>query len=141
MNPKHALFVLVPLLFPLASTAQDKCTDMGRAEQVRIEKEFSAQRPARGDKDAEQAWSKHLHAALAAAAKRVEDCTRANKPAVPAAVAARIEECLAGVRRRGDELERRYRGRTLTLQEQTIRRGEEERLQDEYMSCTKRTTR
>lgn len=141
MKPKHAILLVVALLLPLSSIAQDKCTTQGKAEQLRIEREFSAQRPARGDKDAELTWSKNLNAALAAAARRAEDCTRASRPAVQPAAAAKVEDCLAGVRRRGDELQQRYRGRTPTLQEQTTQRGEEQRLQDEYMACTRNTHR
>ncbi len=141
MKLKHTVFPLALLLLAQAGTAQDKCTAQGQAEQLRIEREFSGQRPVRGDKEAELTWSKNLHAALAAAAKRAEDCTRANKPPASPAAAAKIDECLAGVRRRTDELERRYRGRTLTFQEQTTQRGEHERLQDEYMACTSNTKR
>ena len=141
MKHKGAISLLLATLLPLISAAQDKCTAQGQAEQLRIEREFAAQRPARGDKAAEQIWSKNLHAALAAAAKQVEDCTRANTPKASPAATAKVDECLAGVRRRGDELQQRYKGRTLTFQEQTALRGEEQRLQDEYMSCTRTKSR
>jgi hypothetical protein len=141
MKPQYPISILLAVLLPLVSAAQDKCTTQGQAEQLRIEREFMAQRPAKGDKTAEQAWSKNLHAALAAAAKQVEDCTRANTPKPSPAARAKVDECLAGVRRRGDELQQRYKGRTLTFQEQTTLRGEEQRLQDEYMSCTRTSPR
>lgn len=137
MKPTSAVFLLLAALLSLASTAQDKCTAQGQAEQRRIEQEFSAQRPAKGDKAAEQVWSKNLQASLAAAAKQAEECTRANTPKPSPAATAKVDECLAGVRRRGDELQQRYKGRTLTPQEQTALRGEEQRLHDEYMSCTR----
>lgn len=141
MKPKNALFLLLAGLLPMFSAAQDKCTVQGQAEQLRIEREFAAQLPAKGDKTAEQIWSKNLHAALAAAAKQVEDCTRANAAKPSSAATAKVDECIAGVRRRGDELQQRFKGRTLTFQEQTAVRGEEQRLQDEYMSCTRTKSR
>jgi len=141
MTPNNAIPLVLALLLPVVSVAQDKCTAQADAEQRRIERDFMAQRPAKGDTAAEVKWSNDLHAALAATAKRFEDCTRASTPKPSPAAGAKIDECVAGVRRRGDELQRRYSGRTLTFQEQTVRRGEEQRLQDEYMSCTKTTAR
>jgi hypothetical protein len=141
MKPQNAIFLLLAVLLPLVSAAQDKCTAQGQAEQLRIEREFMAQPPAKGDKAAEQIWAKNLHAALAAAAKQVEDCKRVNTPKPSPAATTKVDECLAGVRRRGDELQQRYKGRTLTFQEQTVLRAEEQRLQDEYMSCTRTISR
>lgn len=137
MKFKYTPHILV-VLFPIAALAQDKCTEQGQAEQMRIQKDFTAQRPAKGDKEAELTWSKNLHAALAASAKRAEDCTRANKPPTAPAAAAKIDACLAGVRQKTDALHQRDRGRALTMQEQTARRAEEQGLQDEYMACTKK---
>jgi len=141
MKPQDAILLFLAFLLPLVSAAQDKCTAKGQAEQIRIEREFVAQRPAKGDTAAEQIWSKNLHAALAAAAKQVEDCTRANTPISSPAATAKVDECLAAVRRRGDELQQRYKGRTLTFQEQTVLRDEEQRLNDEYTSCTRKLSR
>lgn len=141
MKPQNAILSLLAILIPLVSAAQDKCTAQGQAEQRRIEREFMAQLPARGDTAAEQIWSKNLHAALAAAAKQVEDCTRANTPKPSPAATAKVDECLAAVRRRGDELQQRYKGRTLTFQEQTALRDAEQRLSDEYQSCTRKFSR
>jgi hypothetical protein len=137
MTRHVTLFLLIALL-PLAASAQDKCTVQGEAEQNRIVREFSGQPPAKGDKDAEITWSKNLHAALAAAAKRAEDCARSNKSAIPPATAAKAQECIAGNNRRADEFDKRYRGRTLTAPEQATRRAEEQRLIEERMSCTNR---
>jgi hypothetical protein len=137
----HAIPLIAALLLPLVSVGQDKCTEQGKAEQQSIEREFTAKRPAKGDKDAELTWSKNLYAALAASAKRAEDCTRANRPAATPAATAKLEECLADVRRRTDELQQRYRGRTPTLQEQKKQRDEEARLQDEYQACSKAARR
>ncbi len=141
MKPQNAVFLILAILLPPVIAAQDKCTSQGQAEQRRIEREFIAQRPAKGDTAAEQVWSKNLYAALAAAAKLAEDCTRASKPKPSPAATAKVNECLAAVDRRGDELQQRYKGRTLTFQEQTVLRSEEQRLQDEYTSCTRAISR
>lgn len=140
MNGRVTLALLAALP-PLCAAAQDGCTAQGVAEQDRITREFSSQRPARGDKDAELAWSRNLYAALAAAAKRAEDCTRASRVSTPPSAAAMRDECIAESNRRADELEHRYRGRTLTAQEQATRRAEEQRLLDERMDCGRRPGR
>ena len=137
----HITLSFLAVLLPLAATAQDTCTAQGQEDQDRILREFSSQRPARGDKDAELTWSKNLNAALAAAAKRAEDCARTNKPAVPAAAAAKEQECIAEVSRRTSELDKRYGGRTLSTQEQAARRSEESRLLEDRMSCMNRARR
>lgn len=137
MKRNHTPLLLL-VFFPIAALAQDKCTEQGQAEQIRIQKDFMARRPAKGDQEAELTWSKNLHSALAASAKRAEDCTRANKPPIAPAEAAKIDACLAGVRQKTDALHQRDRGRTLTMQEQTARRAEEQGLQDEYMACTRK---
>lgn len=141
MKPRYTIPLLLALLIPLASAAQDKCAAQAQAEQLRIEREFTAQRPAKGDATAQQIWSKNLHAALSAAAKQAEDCTRANAPKPSSAATAKVDECLAAVRRRGDELQQRYKGRTLTVQEQAALRDEQQRLSDEYTSCTRKSPR
>lgn len=137
----HGTLSILLFLLPLAAGAQDRCTAEGQVEQDRIVREFSGQPPARGDKDAEIAWSRRLHAALEANAKRAEDCVRANRAAIPPATAAKEAECIAGSIRRADEMVERYRGRTLTAQEQATRRAEEQRLHEERMSCTNRANR
>jgi len=140
MTP-HITLSLLAALLPLVASAQDECTAQGEAEQKRIVQEFSRQVPAKGDKDAELAWSKKLNAALEAAAKRAEDCTRSNRRAIPPATAAKEQECIAGVNRRTDDLDKRYRGRTLSAQEQATRRSEEDRLLEDRMSCINRAKR
>lgn len=102
----HIALPLLVVLLPLAANAQDKCTAQGEAEQNRIVREFSSRPPAKGDKNAELTWSKNLHAALAAAAKRAEDCARSNRAAIPPATAAKEGECIAGSNRRADEFEK-----------------------------------
>ena len=80
-------------------------------------------------------WSKNLNAALAASAKRAEDCTRANrKPASPTSIA-KEQECIAAANHRLAELDKRYGGRSMSTQEQIARRTEEDRLVDDRMQC------
>ena len=72
MSNRITLSMLATLL-PLMASAQDRCTAQYEAEQARIIREFSGQRPPKGDRDAEVTWSKNLNDALAASAKRAED--------------------------------------------------------------------
>lgn len=140
MTHRNKLLLLAALL-PLAATAQDKCTVQGQVEQDRVVREYSGQRPAKGDREAELTWSRNMNSALAAAAKRAEECTRSSKPATPAAAAMKQEDCIAGAVRGVTDLEKRYQGRTLTSQEQATKRSEEQRLIEQRMSCTNRISR
>lgn len=126
-------FVLV--LLSAHANAQDRCTAQGQAEQERIQREFVSNRPAKDDKDAQVTWARNLNAALAAAARRAEDCARAARQAEAPAIAARERECAARAIAQADELDKRYRGRSLSPQEQAARRSEEDRLLQERMSC------
>lgn len=135
------MLIFLTAIVPLGATAQDQCTTQGQAEQDRIVREFSSQRPTRGDKDAELTWSRNLNQALAAAAARAEDCTRSSKAAIPSATVAKEQACIAESHRRAEEIDKRYRGRTLTAPEQATRRAEEQRLIEERMSCTNRANR
>lgn len=132
-----ATFLFVALL-PLAASAAGNCDAQAEAEQDQILREFSRQPPSKYDQEAYMSWSKNMNAALAAAAQRHEDCTRANRAAISPAAAAKVDECIAGSNRHMDELNRKYHGRYLTMQEQTTRRAEEQSLIDERMSCTDR---
>ena len=136
--PHHITLAFLAILMPLAAAAQDGCTAQGEAEQDRIIREFSGRPPAKGDKDAALTWSKNLNAALAAAAKRAEECTRANRPAT---AAAKEQECAKQASRQADELEKKYRGRTLSSQEQAARRSDEDRLLESRMSCIRSAQR
>lgn len=134
----HITLAILTILMPLAATAQNNCTAQGEAEQDRIVLDFSSQRPPQGDKDAALVWSKNLNAALAAAAKRAEECARGNRPAT---AAAKEQECAKQASSHADELEKKYRGRTLSSQEQAARRSEEDRLLERRMSCIRAAQR
>jgi hypothetical protein len=82
-----------------------------------------------------------MNSALAAAAKRAEECTRSNKPAISPAAAMKQQGCIARTARGATDLEKMYRGRTLTAQDQATLRAEEQRLLDERLSCTGRASR
>lgn len=137
----HITFFLLVVLLPLAASAQDKCYAQAETEQNRIVREFSSQPPSKNDRDAYLAWSKNMNSALAAAARRHEDCVRSNRAAIPPTTVAKEEECIAGSNRRAEEFDKRYRGRTLTAQEQATRRAEEQHLIEERMSCANRANR
>ncbi|MEN9865786.1 MAG: hypothetical protein RL748_1376 [Pseudomonadota bacterium] len=137
---KRYVFTILALL-PLLANAQDKCTETGKAEQDQIQRDFSRKLPAKGDKQAEAAWAKDLHAALEASAKRAEDCTRASKRAAGPAFMAQEQACAVKASQQADELAKKYRGKTLSAQEQAERRKEEDRLLEERMSCLKGSKR
>lgn len=134
------IFFLIALQ-PLGALAQHKCDSDAEAAQDRVVREFSVNPPSKHDQTAYLAWSQKLNAAMATVAKRHEECIRSSRPAMSPAEVSRIDDCLASVRRRGDEVATRYRGRTLTFQEQTTRRAEEQTLQDEYMACARTANR
>lgn len=138
---RHLALPILLAFAPLAATAQDKCTTQYDAEQARIVREFAAKAPQKGDRDAEVAWARNLDAALAASAKRAEDCTRASKPAPSPAMVANEKACMEAVSRRADELQKRYGARTMTTQEQIARRGEEDRLVEDRMACMSQRAR
>ncbi|WP_105262567.1 hypothetical protein [Rhodoferax sp. TS-BS-61-7] len=141
MNCSRLAIICLIALQPHASMAQNKCDTEAESAQSKIIREFSVNPPSKHDQAAYLAWSQNLNAALATVGKRHEECIRANRPAISPAEASKMDACLAAVRRRGDELANRYRGRALTFQEQTTQRAEEQTLQDEYMACSRRTNR
>lgn len=139
---KHCIsLALVATLVPLAATAQDTCDARGLAEQDQIQREFSRNRPPSGDKDAELAWAKNLDSALAAAANRAEDCGRANKKAKGPMAARNEQRCAAKASQQAEELNKKYRGRTLSTDEQAAKRSEENRLLEERVACMKNVER
>lgn len=140
MKIRATILLVLTLLSPLLS-AQDKCIAQGQAEQARIQREFASNRPAQGDRDAEVAWARNLHAALAIAARRAEDCARASRQTTAPAAAAREQECAAKANQQLAELQNKYRGKSMSTQEQIARRGEEERLLDDRMACIRGASR
>ena len=132
---------LLVALLPLYAATQSTCDARAEAEQAQVTREFSARPPSKNDKDAYLAWSTKMHAALAAVAQRHEDCRRANRPAVTPATAATVDACLAENNRRVADSEKRYRGRSLSAQEQAALRAEGDRLMDERMACARGASR
>ena len=96
---------------------------------------MARQRPAPGDREAEVRWSKNLRAALALAARNAEQCRRQTSPKPTQAARAAEEDCFAQVRSAAEELQNRYKGRTLSASEQAARRTKEMRLNDEMNAC------
>ena len=135
MNFKPLVFCLA--ILPALCAAQDNnnCVRQFEAEKMRVERDMAKQRPAPGDKEAELRWSKSLHSAMALAVANAEQCRRAIKPA-PAVVQSE-EMCVTRIRQAGNELQKRYRGRTLSVAEQQARRTEEMRLNDDMQTCLK----
>lgn len=138
ISMKYTLTILIlAALLPLTANAKDKCDAQAEAEQNRITREFSSQAPSKNDQQAYLAWSKNLNAALAAAAQRHEDCVRSARAASRPANTAKMDECIAEANRHYHEIEAKYRGRTLTVEEQAAHRAEEEKLLEERMACNK----
>lgn len=134
--------MVLAVLLPPSANAQDRCQAQGKAEQDQILREYSGRPPPQGDKAAQLEWSKRMHAALAASAARAEECSRAaRRAAVTPAIAAKEQDCIAASNRRADELQAKYRGKTMSREEQAARRAEEERLLDDRMACSSRARR
>ena len=133
----RSVVVFLAVLLPLTANAKDKCDAQAEAEQNRITREFSSQAPSKNDQQAYIAWSKNLHAALATASQRHEDCLRSARAASRPANAAKLDECIAEANRHADELQAKYQGRSLTAEEQAALRAEQERVIEERMACTR----
>ena len=133
--------ILFVALLPFAASAQSKCDTIADAETERVSKELAKQAPSKDDQQAYMAWSRRMHDALAEVGRKHDECVRSSKPPLSAGDAAKIDACLAANNRRSDEVEKKYRGRNLTFQEQTAHRAEGQRLMDERMACTKPANR
>lgn len=132
---KFALFAWVAALgFP--SLAQPACDARAAAEVDAVTREFAARSPGKGTGPAQQVWAKELHEALQAVAQRHEACRKANTPAPTAAQTQRRDGCLDANRRQFEAMDKRYQGRTLSFQEQTQWRTEQQKLLDERNACT-----
>jgi hypothetical protein len=134
---RRALPALLGLLLPLAAAAQDRCVTQYEAEQARIQREYAEQRPAAGDKAAAAAAFKKMHGQLEAAAKKADDCRRADKPKPTPGMIAERDRCLAAITKRGEDIEKRYGGKIMTKADQTARRGEEDRLAQDRNACNR----
>ena len=72
---------------------------------------------------------------LERAAAEADRCQRAARAPAEAARRPALDACLAEVHKRGDALEARWKGRTLSAAEQAQRRAEERELLDARMAC------
>lgn len=143
--PGLGLTILLAMSFGLASPpalgADDACLAKGRAEQGRILRAFTRQRPAKGDRAAEIDWARRLEAALSAAAGRADECERMERRAKASTIGVREDTCLARAHREIEALDRRYGGRTLSRQEQAALRAEQERALQARVDCDLATRR
>lgn len=133
---KFALFACAAAL-GLPSVAQPSCDARAQAEVDAVTRDFAARSPGKGTGPAQQRWSKELHEALQAVEQRHEACRKSNTPAPTAAQTQRLESCLDANRREFDAMDQRYQGRTLSLQEQTQWRTEQQKLLDARNACTR----
>ncbi|MBH9576796.1 hypothetical protein [Inhella proteolytica] len=119
----------------VAAQAQDACTRRYEAEKDRLVRELAAKQPAQLPQAQQQTAMRALHEGLARAAAEADRCERAAKAPAEAARRPALETCLAEVHKRGDALEARWKGRTMSVAEQTQRRAEEQALLDARMAC------
>jgi len=118
-----------------AAQAQDPCTQRYEAELNRLERELAAKQPARLPPAQQQEAMRIVHEGLERAAAEADRCQRAARAPAEAARRPALDACLAEVHKRGDALEARWKGRTLSAAEQAQRRAEERELLDARMAC------
>lgn len=124
-----------------AAQAQDPCMQRYQAEVTRLERELAAKQPARLPPAQQQEAMRALHEGLERAAAEAERCERAARAPAEAARRPAMEACLAEVHKRGDALEARWKGRTLSAAEQAQRRAEEQELLDARIACQRHPKR
>lgn len=116
-------------------TAVQRCAAQLQAEQARIERDFTRDRPPQSDKVAFERWSRNLHAALNAAGKAAESCERQSHPALTPERRTTLEACISRVSAKSEEVNRRFAGRTLSRDEQARLRAEQLELHDQRIAC------
>jgi len=142
---KLLLALLIGCSVPaVTASAADLCLETFKAEQARVEREFTA-RPPGPSREAQVQWSRELHAAMEAVAKRARQCEEASRPKPGSPEFQRdldvLRQCLAGIDQKLVDLDKRYQGRSLAKAEQAARREEESRLIDERMECQRAVRR
>lgn len=136
-----ALPLFLALLVAAAGTAQgaepavQRCAAQLQAEQARIERDFSRERPPESDRVAFERWAKNMHAALNAAGRSAESCERQSQPAMTPERRSTLETCIARVSAKSDEVNRRYSGRTLSREEQAQLRAAQLDLHEQRIAC------
>jgi len=118
-----------------AAQAQDPCTQRYEAERNRLERELAAKQPARLPPAQQQEAMRIVYEGLERAAAEADRCQRAARAPAEAARRPALDACLAEVHKRGDALETRWKGRTLSAAEQAQRRAEEQALLDARIAC------
>ena len=137
--PLTLLLLLLLLATGLTQAAEPKaaqrCAVQLQAEQARIERDFTRERPPEADKTAMERWAKNLQAALNAAGRAAESCERQSQPVLPPERRSALETCIARVSAKSEEVSRRYSGRTLSREEQAKQRAEQQDLHDQRIAC------
>lgn len=140
-RPMQSTVLTLSLLLAAASThgaepkAAQRCVAQLQAEQARIERDFTRDRPPQTDKVAFERWARNLHAALNAAGKAAESCERQSQPALTPERRSTLEACIFRVSAKSEELNRRYAGRNLSRDEQSKLRAEQLELHDQRIAC------
>ncbi len=136
MSMVFAPVFFLALLVAGNAMAQQDCDARAKTESDAVTRDFTARSPGKGTGAAQQAWAKELHDALEAVQLRHEACRRANRPAANSPQMQRMEACLDANRRQFDALDKRFQGRTLSVQEMSQQRTEQQKLLDERNACT-----
>ena len=144
MKSLLSVFSLAPLIVaalavPAAAADDPQCLAEYKADEARITREAerkAAANPPGNDTSAQQRLMAGVHDGLKAAAERAERCNRAHRPPPPADANQRMKQCADRADQQVDELRRRYTGRSsLTREEQTTIRDEQDRIATMRMDC------
>lgn len=133
----HIAFLLFAAALVQSSEvlANQRCAAQLQAEQLRIERDFARDRPAKSDKVAFERWTNNMHAALNAAGKQAEACERENTPPMSSERRKTLEGCLAKNSAKTDEVLRKYSRPNPTREEQAQQRAELEELHQQRIAC------
>jgi hypothetical protein len=135
------ILLTLSLLFAAGATngaepkPAQRCIAQLQAEQARIERDFTRDRPSESDKVAFDRWTRNLHAALNAAGKAAESCERQSQPALTPERRSTLEACVSRVSAKSEEVNRRFAGRTLSRDEQSKLRAEQVELHEHRIAC------
>ncbi len=131
----HSMFAATAQ--PAFAAEDPKCMARFDAERARIEREAAATAPKASDLPAYQRWSASLHAALEAAGREAEACNKRSTPPLSTQERSSLDACLAKAAGRYDAAAKPFKGRTLSMAEQTSLRAMEQQVLDERAACTK----
>lgn len=129
------LLVMVGAAHGAETAAVQRCAAQLQAEQTRIERDFSRDRPPASDKAAYDRWAQNFHAALNAAGRAAESCERQSQPVMTPDRRAALDACLSKAASQLAQVDRQYAGRTPSLEDQAKMRAEYQALHEQRIAC------